>query len=72
MAGDRHAFSRGGATMRMNAKVLLLAPVLLLAACASPIADGSRPIAQGSVTPSGPIKLTVGGYYSAAAGFTTR
>ena len=58
--------------MRMNAKVLLLAPALLLAACASPVADGSRPIAQGTVAPSGPIKLTVGGYYSAAAGFTTR
>ena len=58
--------------MRMNAKVLLLAPALLLAACASPMADNSRPVAQGSVAPSGPIKLTVGGYYGAAAGFTTR
>ena len=59
--------------MRMNAKVLLLAPaLLLLAACASPAADGSRPIAQGSVAAPGPIKLTVGGYYSAAAGVTTR
>ena len=59
--------------MRVNAKVLLLAPaLLLLAACATPVADGSRPIAQGSVTPSGPIKLAVGGYYGAAAGFTTR
>jgi hypothetical protein len=58
--------------MRIYAKVLLLAPALLLAACGSPMADGSRPIAQGSVPPPGPIKLTVGGYYSAAAGFTTR
>jgi hypothetical protein len=72
MAGDHHTFSRGGATMRVNAKILLLAAALLLAACASPVADGSRPIAQGSVTPAGPIKLSVGGYYGAAAGFTTR
>jgi hypothetical protein len=72
MADDRHALPREGATMRMNAKVLLLAPALLLAACAAPVADSSRPVAQGSVPGSGPIKLTVGGYYSAAAGFTTR
>jgi len=58
--------------MRMNAKLLLLASALLLAACAQPFADGTRPIAQASPPPAGPIKLTVGGYYGAAAGFTTR
>jgi hypothetical protein len=61
-----------GATMRMNAKLLILASALLLAACAQPFADGTRPIAQTGAPPAGPIKLTVGGYYSAAAGFTTR
>jgi len=70
-AGDRHAFSKKGATMRMNAKLLLLAAALLLAACAQPIAEGTRPIAEASAPPAGPIKLTVGGYYGAAAGFTT-
>jgi len=50
--------------MRMNAKVLVLAAALLLAACAQPFAGGGTPTAS-------PIKLTVGGYYSAAAGFTT-
>jgi hypothetical protein len=61
-----------GATMRMNAKLLVLASALLLAACAQPLADATRPIAQASPPPAGPIKLTVGGYYGAAAGFTTR
>jgi hypothetical protein len=68
--GGRHDLSRKGAAMRMNAKLLLLAPALLLAACAQPMADGTRPIAQAGAAPSGPIKLTVGGYYSAAAGVT--
>ena len=58
--------------MRMNAKLLILASALLLAACAQPFADGTRPIAKTGAPPAGPIKLTVGGYYSAAAGFTTR
>ncbi len=52
--------------MRMNAKVLVLACALLLAACAQPSAGG----AQTGAPTAGPIKLTVGGYYGAAAGFT--
>jgi hypothetical protein len=56
--------------MHMNGKFLLLAPALLLAACAQPIAEGALPAAQASAPLSDPIRLTLGGYYSAAAGFT--
>jgi len=58
--------------MRIDAKLLLLASALLLGACAQPAADGTRPIAQASPPAAGPIKLTVGGFYGAAAGFTTK
>ena len=63
--------------MHMNCTFLLLASALLLAACAQsgqmPFADCTPPAAQASaLPPAGPISLTMGGSYSAAAGFTTR
>ena len=60
--------------MNITGKLLLLAPALLLAACAQSSEMGpTAPAAQASLPPAGdPITLTLGGYYSAAAGFTVR
>jgi hypothetical protein len=56
--------------MHMNGKFFLLAPALLLAACAQRIAEGTPPAAQASAPPPvEPIKLTLGGYYSPGADF---
>ena len=57
--------------MSMVGRFLLLVPALmLLSGCMQPIAGGAPAIAQASPAPAAPIKLTVGGYYSAAAGVT--
>jgi hypothetical protein len=60
--------------MRVKTKLLLLVTALLLAACTPSATTGSMsPAAQtGAVPSASPIKLSLGGFYGAAAGFTTR